>query len=289
MLNETASSRDPRPVTRTVEPQVAVRDALHDSLQQMVAAVLDVEKVTFDEDEMGKLPVTMRAFGGHPTAEFVGRLRVDSEAAYDQLDANFRTLQHTPVFREDNGRHVVLALRGRIDPAEHGDLTSAVLEVRTALRERLRGRALKVLIEPGRAIVGNAGVLLTRVEYLKHTPHKNFAIVDAGMNDLLRPALYEAWQAIVPVAERDGELTHYDVVGPVCETGDFLGKDRPLCIAPGDLLAVRSAGAYGFSMSSTYNSRPRAAELMVDGAKVHVVRERERVEDLMRGENVLPK
>ena len=143
------------------------------------------------------------------------------------------------------------------------------------MRERLRGRALKVLIEPGRAIVGNAGVLLTRVEYLKHTPHKNFAIVDAGMNDLIRPALYEAWQAIVPVAERDGELTHYDVVGPVCETGDFLGKDRPLCIEPGDLLAVRSAGAYGFSMSSTYNSRPRAAELMVDGDKVHVVRERE--------------
>jgi len=159
----------------------------------------------------------------------------------------------------------------------------------TALRERLRGRALKVLIEPGRAIVGNAGVLLTRVEYLKHTPHKNFAVVDAGMNDLIRPALYEAWQAIVPVAERDGGLTRYDVVGPVCETGDFLGKDRPLCIAPGDLLAVRSAGAYGFSMSSTYNSRPRAAELMVDGAKVHVVRERESVEDLMHGESVLPK
>ena len=158
----------------------------------------------------------------------------------------------------------------------------------TALRERLRGRALKVLIEPGRAIVGNAGVLLTRVEYLKHTPHKNFAVVDAGMNDLIRPALYDAWQAIVPVAERDGEVTHYDVVGPVCETGDFLGKDRPLCIAPGDLLAVRSAGAYGFSMSSTYNSRPRAAELMVDGDRVHVVRERESIEDLLRGESVLP-
>jgi diaminopimelate decarboxylase len=158
----------------------------------------------------------------------------------------------------------------------------------TALRERLRGRKLKVLIEPGRAIVGNAGVLLTRVEYLKHAPHKNFAIVDAGMNDLIRPALYDAWQAIVPVAERDGELIHYDVVGPVCETGDFLGKHRPLCIEPGDLLAVRSAGAYGFSMSSSYNSRPRAAELMVDGGKVHVVRARERVEDLMRGESVLP-
>jgi diaminopimelate decarboxylase len=157
-----------------------------------------------------------------------------------------------------------------------------------ALRERLQDRHLQVLVEPGRAIVGNAGVLLTRVEYLKHTPHKNFAIVDAGMNDLLRPALYDAWQGILPVTERDGDLTHYDVVGPVCETGDFLGKHRPLCIEPGDLLAVRSAGAYGFSMSSTYNSRPRAAELMVDGDQIHVVREREDVEDLMRGERVLP-
>ena len=157
-----------------------------------------------------------------------------------------------------------------------------------ALQERLRGRELQVLVEPGRAIVGNAGVLLTRVEYLKHTPHKNFAIVDAGMNDLLRPSLYDAWQAIVPVTERAGEPVQYDVVGPVCETGDFLGKDRPLCIEAGDLLAVRSAGAYGFSMSSTYNSRPRAVELMVDGDQFHVVREREDVEDLMRGERVLP-
>lgn len=157
-----------------------------------------------------------------------------------------------------------------------------------ALLERLRGRKLKVLIEPGRAIVGNAGVLLTRVEYLKRAPHKNFAIVDAGMNDLIRPALYDAWQAIVPVVERTGEAEHYDVVGPVCETGDFLGKDRALCIEPGDLLAVRSAGAYGFSMSSTYNSRPRAAEVMVDGAKTYVVRARESIDDLLAGERLLP-
>jgi diaminopimelate decarboxylase len=157
-----------------------------------------------------------------------------------------------------------------------------------ALLERLRGRKLKVLIEPGRAIVGNAGVLLTRVEYLKRAPHKNFAIVDAGMNDLIRPALYDAWQAIVPVVERAGATAHYDVVGPVCETGDFLGKDRALCIEPGDLLAVRSAGAYGFSMSSTYNSRPRAAEVMVDGAKTYLVRARESLDDLLAGERLLP-
>jgi diaminopimelate decarboxylase len=161
-------------------------------------------------------------------------------------------------------------------------------EYAAALAERLKGRKLKVLIEPGRAIVGNAGVLLTRVEYLKHAPHKNFAVVDAGMNDLIRPALYDAWQAIVPVAERAGTTARYDVVGPVCETGDFLGKDRALCLAPGDLLAVRSAGAYGFSMSSTYNSRPRAAEVMVDGAGTYLVRARESIDDLMVGERLLP-
>ena len=158
----------------------------------------------------------------------------------------------------------------------------------SALLQRLRGRGLKVLMEPGRAIVGNAGVLLTKVEYLKPTAHKNFAIVDAAMNDLLRPALYGAWQDIVPVVPRAGEAVHYDVVGPVCETGDFLGKDRALCIETGDLLAIRSAGAYGFSMSSQYNSRPRVAELMVDGDRVLVVRARETLDELMAGECVLP-
>lgn len=158
------------------------------------------------------------------------------------------------------------------------------------LRERLGGRRFKLLMEPGRAIVGNAGLLLTRVEYLKPTPHKNFALVDAAMNDLLRPALYEAWQRIVPVVENPGASTQrYDVVGPVCESGDFLGKDRDLAIAPGDLLAVCSAGAYGFVMSSNYNSRPRAPEVMVDGDTAHVIRRRERIEELWNGEALLPK
>lgn len=148
---------------------------------------------------------------------------------------------------------------------------------------------IKVLLEPGRAIVANAGVLVTKVEYLKHSPHKNFAIVDAAMNDLMRPALYGAWQDIVPVnVMRDAEAKCYDVVGPVCETGDFLGKDRLLALTEGDLLAVRSSGAYGASMSSNYNSRPRAAEVMVDGDRVYLVRERETVTDLMRGEKPLP-
>jgi diaminopimelate decarboxylase len=157
------------------------------------------------------------------------------------------------------------------------------------LLDRLAGRDLKILIEPGRAIIGNAGVLLTRVEYLKHTDHKDFAVVDAAMNDLMRPALYKSWMDIVPVVQRDGVAPRlYDVVGPVCETGDFLGKERELALAQGDLLAVRSAGAYGFSMSSNYNSRPRAAEVMVDGDKIHLVREREHVTDLYALERLLP-
>lgn len=157
------------------------------------------------------------------------------------------------------------------------------------LLDRLAGRDLTVLIEPGRAIVGNAGVLLTKIEYLKHHEEKNFAIVDAAMNDLMRPALYQAWQSIIPVVPRE-DLTEqlYDIVGPVCETGDFLGKERSLSIREGDLLAVRSSGAYGFTMSSNYNTRPRAAEIMVDGDKFHVVRERETVPQLYTGEHLLP-
>jgi diaminopimelate decarboxylase len=157
-----------------------------------------------------------------------------------------------------------------------------------AILARLQNRELKILIEPGRAIAGNAGILVTEVEYLKHTDHKDFAIIDAAMNDLMRPTLYSAWQAIVPVNPREGTARKYDVVGPVCETGDFLGKERELVLEQGDLLAVRSAGAYGFSMSSNYNTRPRVAEVMVDGDKVHLVRQREQVADLYAGEQVLP-
>ncbi|WP_018233190.1 diaminopimelate decarboxylase [Thioalkalivibrio thiocyanodenitrificans] len=157
-----------------------------------------------------------------------------------------------------------------------------------ALFEGLADTRYEVLLEPGRAIAGNAGVLLTRVEYLKHTEHKDFAVVDAAMNDLVRPALYGAWQEIIPVSPRQGGARTYDVVGPVCETGDFLGKDRELVLAEGDLLAVRSAGAYGYTMSSNYNSRPRAAEVMVDGADMHLVTRRETIDELMARETVLP-
>jgi diaminopimelate decarboxylase len=157
----------------------------------------------------------------------------------------------------------------------------------TALFGALQGTDLEVLFEPGRALVGNAGVLLTRVEYLKPGPARNFAIVDAAMNDLLRPALYEAWHDIVPVAPRPGAGHSYQVVGPVCETGDFLGNDRLLTLEEGDLLAVMSAGAYGMSMASNYNSRPRAAEVMVDGDRFQIVRERESIHSLFAMERLL--
>ncbi|MDW3053750.1 diaminopimelate decarboxylase [Vibrio sp. 1408] len=147
---------------------------------------------------------------------------------------------------------------------------------------------LELIFEPGRAIAANAGILLTRVEFLKHTEHKNFAIIDAAMNDLMRPALYQAWQDIVPVSPRKGEAQTYDLVGPICETGDFLGKDRALVLQEGDLLAVRSAGAYGFVMSSNYNTRTRAAEVMVDGKQSHLVRQREELTSLWQLEQILP-
>jgi diaminopimelate decarboxylase len=151
------------------------------------------------------------------------------------------------------------------------------------------GRNLRLVFEPGRAIVGNTGLLLTRVLYLKHGTEKNFAVVDAAMNDLLRPALYQAWHDITPVAvDAPRKILKYDVVGPVCESGDFLGHDRELGIEPGDLLAVVSAGAYGAVMSSNYNTRPRAPEVMVDGDKFQVVRRRETVADLLAPESMLP-
>ena len=158
----------------------------------------------------------------------------------------------------------------------------------SAMRAKIAGRAIKLVFEPGRALVGNAGVLLTQVQYLKHSTAKNFAIVDAAMNDLMRPALYDAYHAIQAVAPRTGEATNYEVVGPVCETGDFLGHDRSLNLQEGDVLAIMSAGAYGMSMASNYNTRPRAAEVMVDGETCHLIRQREQVSDLYALEKILP-
>lgn len=157
--------------------------------------------------------------------------------------------------------------------------------------ERLAARGyghLHLVLEPGRSLVGNAGVLLTTVHYLKHAQARNFAIVDAAMNDLLRPSLYTAWHGLRAVRPRSGEARMYDVVGPVCESGDWLAKERELCVQQGDVLALESAGAYGMTMASNYNSRPRPAEVIVDGEKYYVVRQRESIADVMRGESTLP-
>jgi diaminopimelate decarboxylase len=158
-----------------------------------------------------------------------------------------------------------------------------------AIHDRLRDMPFELLLEPGRAIAANAGILVTRVEYVKDTPDKHFTVVDAAMNDLLRPSLYQSVQQIIPVTPVPGrDPVISDIVGPVCETGDFLGKDRSIAAVPGELLAVRSSGAYGFTMSSNYNTRPRAAEVMVDGEEVHLVRHRESLASLWEGESILP-
>jgi diaminopimelate decarboxylase len=166
--------------------------------------------------------------------------------------------------------------------------TEGLVQVLLAHVDRRGHGAKTVMFEPGRSIVGNAGVLLTRIEYLKHGETKNFAIVDAAMNDLVRPTMYDAWMGVVPVAPRTDALVAYDVVGPVCESGDWLARDRQLAVQPGDLLAVTSAGAYGMAMSSNYNTRGRAAEVMVDGGRAFLVREREQPAQLFAGESRLP-
>lgn len=196
----------------------------------------------------------------------------------DQLEARGIKLHH-------------LDLGGGLGIRYRDEQPPPAAEYLNALLERLGSRAqrYKILFEPGRALVGNAGVLITRVEYLKHNAGRDFAVVDAAMNDLMRPALYEAWHDIVPLCPRPGQERLYDVVGPVCESGDFLGKARPLSLAQDDLLAILSAGAYGMSMSSNYNTRPRAAEIMVDGNAVHLIRSRESIDALHAGEKLLPR
>lgn len=166
-------------------------------------------------------------------------------------------------------------------PPQTEDLIAAVLE-------RLGDRAHQLVMEPGRSISANAGVLLTQVEYLKPSEYKNFAIIDAAMNDNIRPALYQAWQGVQPLQVRDGKVENWNLVGPVCETGDFMAKDRELALEQGDLLAIMSAGAYGFTMSSNYNTRTRAAEIMVDGQHSHVIRQRESIAQLFADEQLLP-
>jgi len=181
-----------------------------------------------------------------------------------------------------------LDLGGGLGVTYRDEQPPAVATYMQAIKDRLGDRNLSLIFEPGRSIAANAGVLVTKVEYLKPTEHRNFAIIDAAMNDNIRPALYQAWQDIRPLQARAGDTQAWDLVGPVCETGDFLGKDRQLNLQTGDYLAVMSSGAYGFTMSSNYNSRPRAAEVMVDGENAYVIRARESIASLTQGEALLP-
>jgi diaminopimelate decarboxylase len=181
-----------------------------------------------------------------------------------------------------------LDLGGGLGVTYRNETPPEVSDYMAALKDKLGDRPLSLMFEPGRSISANAGVLLTKVLYLKPTEHKNFAIIDAAMNDNIRPSLYQAWQDIRPVKSSSEPVKKWDLVGPICETGDFLGKDRDLAVAPGDLLAMMSTGAYGFSMASNYNTRGRAAEVIVDGDQVHLVRARETIDDMLRGEAVIP-
>jgi diaminopimelate decarboxylase len=195
-------------------------------------------------------------------------------ALADQLAASGIVLEH-------------LDLGGGLGIRYDDEIPPSIAEYAKSLLGALKGRTEKIIVEPGRVLVGNAGVLLTRIEYLKHGEEKNFAIVDAAMNDLMRPALYDAYHAILPVQKRTSSAQEYEVVGPICETGDFIGHAREMAVDKGDALAVMSAGAYGMSMSSNYNTRPRAAEVMVDGAEVHLIRERETVRQLYASEKIV--
>lgn len=195
-------------------------------------------------------------------------------ALADQLAADGIVLEH-------------LDLGGGLGIRYDAETPPSINEYAQALLTALQGRAEKLIVEPGRVLVGNAGVLLTRIEYLKYGEEKNFAIVDAAMNDLMRPALYDAYHAILPVQRKAVAARCYEVVGPICETGDFIGRGREMPVEQGDTLAVMSAGAYGMSMSSNYNTRPRAIEVMVDQDRIHVIRQREQVANLFADEKIL--
>ena len=238
--------------------------------------------------ECYKLAATMPNIKIHGLACHIGSQITTQSPFDDALDcviAVLNTLNENGITIEalDLGGGLGIDYQGETPPSA----AQYVQSMLTMLQQH--GINLPVSIEPGRYIVGNAGVLLTEVAYLKHNNKKSFAVVDAGMNDLLRPSLYQAFHDIVNVdSSQQGEEQVYDVVGPICESADVLGYDRKLTLAAGDLLAVKSAGAYSFSMASNYNSRPRPAEIMVDHDQVHIIKTRETLEDLTRGEALLP-
>lgn len=248
------------------ENKFGVAFELAPALYQEAAALEHIEVVGID-CHIGSQIINLRPF-----KDALQRLL----GLIDRLEDGGITLRHIDV-----GGGLGIRYREEAPPAAE--------EYARAVAECLADVAHEIILEPGRAIVGNAGVLLTRVLYLNATPCRNFAVVDAAMNDLIRPALYDGWHEIRRVSEAsDAEELVYDVVGPICETADFLARERPLRLRQGDLLAICSTGAYGFIMASNYNSRPRGAELIVDGDQIHEARRRETIADLMRGECLLP-
>ncbi len=237
-----------------------------------------------------RAPAIYRQAAALPNIEIVGvdchigSQLTDLSPIADALD---RVLALVDALAEGGIRLKHIDIGGGVGIRYHDEIPPDMGNYRRILQSRLQGRSEEVIVEPGRSLVGNAGVLLTRVEYIKAGEDKNFVIVDAAMNDLMRPALYEAFHEIVPVTESDAVPMRCDVVGPVCETGDFIGLERHLAVREGDVLAVLSAGAYGMSMSSNYNSRPRAAEVLLRKNESHLVRERENPDALMAGERLL--
>lgn len=241
--------------------------------------------------DIAQAPAVYRRAAALPNIDLIGvDCHIGSQLTSMEpfLDALERVLALVDRLRDEGIPLHHLNLGGGLGVRYRDENPPAAGEYMARVRQRLAGRSLTLVVEPGRSISANAGLLLTRVEYLKDQGERHFCIVDAAMNDLLRPALYQAWMAIEPVRPRPDPPRTMDVVGPVCETADFLGQDRELAVQVGDLLGIHGAGAYGFSMSSNYNSRPRAAEVMVDGDRCHLVRTRETHAELMRGESVLP-
>ncbi|TDN67819.1 diaminopimelate decarboxylase [Paraburkholderia sp. BL10I2N1] len=285
-LNEVAGSMSRKaPVSLRVNPDVDAKT------HPYISTGLKSNKfgVAFDDAR-----TTYRAAAAMPNLEVVGiDCHIGSQITEVEpyLDAIDKLLELVEQIESDGVkiRHIDVGggLGITYDDETPPDIGVFVRTLLDRIEERGHGHR-EVYFEPGRSLVGNAGVLLTRVEFLKPGAEKNFAIVDAAMNDLARPAMYEAFHKIEPAVKRDTEAHVYDVVGPVCESGDWLGRERQLAVEAGDLLVIRSAGAYGFVMSSNYNTRPRAAEVMVDGDKVHVARVREEVAQLFAGESVLP-
>lgn len=282
-LNRVAGERGkPAPVSLRVNPDVDART------HPYISTGLRENKFGIAHDEVERLYLLTETLP-HLRIEgidcHIGSQLTETAPYAEALDK----LLHLVDRLESHGIHLShIDVGGGLGVRYKDEMPPSTTEYAAVLRNAMHGRQQRLLIEPGRSLVANGAALLTRVEYLKHGEARDFAIVDAAMNDLMRPALYDAWHDVLPVLERDGKPCAYDIVGPICESGDFLARGRSLSLQEGDLLAILSAGAYGMSMSSNYNTRPRAAEVMIDGASSRLIRERESIESLYAGEHLLP-